>query len=134
MILVLLNYSISCQANDYTILPLRGSENEDTTKVLIDLKLIKSANIKMIERKYLLEEMIIKDSIIHSYKTLTDIQNKEIEEYKIGYDKINKFNIDLSRENTKINNSLNNYKSSTVVLGGITLAISLTLVLFFVLN
>lgn len=134
MILVLLNYSISCQANDYTILSLRGSENEDTTKVLIDLKLIKSANIKMIERKYLLEEMIIKDSIIHSYKTLTDIQNKEIEEYKIGYDKINKFNLDLSKENTKINNSLNNYKSSTVVLGGITLAISLTLVLFFVLN
>ena len=129
MILVLLNYSIHCHANNTRYIPLRGSEYKDTIKVLIDIDAIKSANIKLIERKYLLEELVVKDSIILSYKELNDIQNKEIEDYKRKYTNICQFNEHLTKENIKVNKNVNTFKTSTVVLGGFTFAVTISLLL-----
>ena len=129
MILVLLSCSINCHASNIRNIPLRGSEYEDTTKVLVDIDVIKLANIKLIERKYLLEELVVKDSIIFAYKELNDVQNKELNDYKRKYNTIYEFNEYLAKENIKVNKDVNKFKTSTVVLGGFTFAVAISLLL-----
>ena len=63
MIVVLLNYSNNLLANINDTVPLRGSEYEDSALVLVPIKNIKIANIKLTERKYLIKELFVKDSI-----------------------------------------------------------------------
>lgn len=134
MILLLFNCLINCQANNMGIIPLRGSEYEDTMKVFVDIKSIKSANIKMIERKYLLEELVVKDSIIFSYKNLLDVQNKEIKDYEKNYKKIYNYNEQLLNKNIEINKDVKLYKTTSVVFGSLSFALTLTLILFLIIK
>lgn len=134
MILLLFNCLINCQANDMSIVTLRGSEYEDTVKVFVDIKSIKSANIKMIERKYLLEELVVKDSIIFSYKNLLDVQNKEIKDYEKNYKKIYNYNEQLLNKNIEINKDVKLYKTTSVVFGSLSFALTLTLILFLIIK
>lgn len=73
MILMLLSCFINLQAQDNRVSPLRGSECETgTTFVKVSIDAIKSANIKLIEREYLIKINNEKDSIICMYDSYTD--------------------------------------------------------------
>ena len=103
------------------------STGEDTTKVLIELKYIRSANIKLLERQYLIETGIQKDSIILSYKKYVNEQNIIIDNYKNAISKSNDINNKLSK-------NLDKQKKLTRVCGTVAGVSILTIVLLVVSN
>lgn len=70
---MLLNCFINLQAQNNNDSPLRASRYEtDTIFVEISIDAIKQANIKLIEREYLIKINNEKDSIINVYNSYTD--------------------------------------------------------------
>lgn len=83
---MLLSCFINLQAEDNSCFPLRGSEYEtDTTFVKVSIDAIKSANIKLIEREYLIKINNEKDSIIHTYHNYTDSIYNDLHNLVIKY-------------------------------------------------
>ena len=64
MILLLSNYFLNLQANSLDSVPFTGKQIIEDTCVTVPIRLIRSANNKMIERKYLLKIVDAQDSII----------------------------------------------------------------------
>ena len=62
--LLLLNCFLSLRANDLDSVPFTGKQIIEDTCVTVPIRLIRSANDKMIERKYLLKVADAQDSII----------------------------------------------------------------------
>lgn len=89
-------------------LPLRGSDLEDSIKVELPISLIKKANERLIERKYLISIYYEQDSIIqfqNSYIAnqsiiINDMQNRIITNNQINED-LNKA-LDKQKKKNKI--------------------------------
>ena len=71
MIPMLLYCSSNLQAND-DITSLRGSNSEDSLKVLIPIANIRNANAKLIHRNYLIQIVNNQDTIIREQQKIID--------------------------------------------------------------
>ena len=99
----------------------------DSNNVVISIDYIRLANIKLIERKCLIEENNQKDSIIINYKTYVEKQNEIIDDYKKNLEEYNRINNQLSKK-------LNRQKKTSLVCGTIAGAAILTIILIGVGN
>lgn len=104
MILVLLNFlKVWSQNND---LSLRGINHNADTTIAINIDYIRKANIKLIERKYLLKLNLEKDSIINlkndyineQYIIIDSLNNKLVTQHKV----INNITEDLNKQKKNI--------------------------------
>lgn len=104
MILVLLNFlKVWSQNND---LSLRGINHNTDTTITINIDYIRKANIKLIERKYLLKLNSEKDSIINlkndyineQYIIIDSLNNKLVTQHKV----INNITEDLNKQKKNI--------------------------------
>lgn len=92
MILLLSNCFLNLQANNLYRVPFTGEQMIEDTCVTVPIRLIRSANDKMIERKYLLKITDVQDSII-CLKTnyilqqdtiINDLKNRILETNRIN--------------------------------------------------
>lgn len=127
MIVALLSYSSNSLLIANDSVPLRGSGFEDSTLVLVPIKNIKIANIKLVERKYILKELNIKDSILNLKNDYIKIQESEINNYKTYINNIESLNSNL---NTKVNN----YKRNFTICGSITVSVVSLAVIYLLLK
>lgn len=108
MIVLLLIYSNQCQAQTNDSLPSTGDLQLSDTAITIDIKYIRLANAKLIERKYLLNIVNEQDSIIsfkdnyiaEQKKIITDFQNRVDNAIKIN--EAIKQDIEKQKKRTKI--------------------------------
>lgn len=106
MILVLLNFlKVWSQNND---LSLRGINHNTDTTITINIDYIRKANIKLIERKYLLKLNSEKDSII-------DLKNDYINEQYIIIDSLNNKLITQHKVINNITEDLNKQKKNIII-------------------
>lgn len=125
--IVLLSYSKNLLANINDTVPLRGSECEDSALVLVPIKNIKIANIKLTERKYLIKELFVKDSILNLKDYYIQIQESEIDNYK-------KYIQNLESLNNNLNTKVDNYKRNFTIYGSITISVVSLTVLYLLLK
>lgn len=84
--MMLLSCSINLQAQTNNVSSLRGSDcKSDTTFVKVSIDAIKQANIKLIERQYLIKINNEKDSIICMYDSYTDSIYNNLHDLVIKY-------------------------------------------------
>ena len=126
MILLLLSASKSWSTNNNDTIPLRGDFHTDSTYAIIPINFIKKANIKLIERKYFIKEINVKDSIISLQNELILQQTKDINIYKLHIDESYKINADINEQLIKYKKRINLYNN--IGIGGAT-AILLYLIL-----
>lgn len=122
MILVLLNFlKVWSQNND---LPLRGINHNADTTITINIDYIRKANIKLIERKYLLKLNSEKDSII-------DLKNDYINEQYIIIDSLNNKLITQHKVINNITEDLNKQKKNIIIysVGGTLIGIIIGLII-----
>ena len=94
MILLLSNYFLNLQANSLDSVPFTGEQIIEDTCVTVPIRLIRSANNKMIERKYLLKVVDTQDSIIQLNNEyilqqdtiINDLKNRILETNRINND------------------------------------------------
>ena len=124
MIALVLSYSKGwCQSDNDTI-PLRGNADSDVM-VSVGINYIEQANIKLYERKMLLELNIEKDTIIAFKDSYILEQERIIKDFQ---EKINKGN-DINKE---ISKNLERQKKITYIVGGVAGAsIITTIILIF---
>ena len=92
MILLLSNCFLNLQANSLDSIPFTGEQIIEDTCVNVPIKLIRSANNKMIERKYLLKVVDTQDSIIQLNNEyilqqdtiINDLKNRILETNRIN--------------------------------------------------
>ena len=112
-----------CQSDNDTI-PLRGNADSDAM-ISVGINYIKQANIKLYERKMLLELNAEKDTIIAFKDSYILEQERIIKDFQ---EKINKGN-DINKE---ISRNLERQKKITYVVGGVAGAsIITTIILIF---
>lgn len=114
-------------ANNNDTIPLRGNEYNDSLNVLIPIKNIRNANVKLIERKYLIKEIEVKDSIIDLKNKYIDFQVNEINSYT------NYIN-DVENINEKLNKQLKRYKKGLVITSGVTIVVTGSVLLYLFLK
>lgn len=84
--MMLLSCFINLQAQSNDVSPLRGSDyKSDKTFVKVSIDAIKQANIKLIERQYLIKINNEKDSIIRMYDSYTDSIYNNLHDLVIKY-------------------------------------------------
>lgn len=119
MIVLLLSYSISyAQTNSNN--PSTGEiKQSDTTKVIIPIEYIKNANIKMIERLYLLQINKEQDSIILMKDKYINKQQKIITDFQKKVSDANKLNENIKKdlEKQKIKNKVITYGAGATIIG-----------------
>lgn len=110
------------------MIPSTGEKiQNDTSLVTIPIKYIKLANVKLLERNYLLEINEVKDSIINDYE-------KCIKEYE-RIDKEYTAKLELSHSiNKDLHKSLERQKKTSLVLGSVAGASVLTIILIALVN
>lgn len=107
MLLLICSKNLLAQTND-SILPSTGDLQLSDTAVTINIKYIRLANAKLIERKYLLDIVNEQDSIIsfkdnyiiEQKKIITDFQNRVDNAIKIN--EAIKQDIEKQKKRTKI--------------------------------
>lgn len=110
MMIVLLLNCLKIYAQD---IPSTGwKNNADTVYVSIPIEYIRLANQKMIERNYLEEVNIVKDSIIVDYKNTIDEYRRMHQDYSARVAEYNRINEDLARK-------LNRQRKTSLVCGTI---------------
>lgn len=121
----LLNYA---KVNNDEI-PLRGSADSliIDTCVNININLLRKANIKMIERNYLLEINNEQDSIINMKDKYINEQQKIITDFQKRIETNNKIS-------QAIQNDLNKQKFRTKIIGGIAGSIIAGLIVGLLIN
>lgn len=105
MILLLSNCFLNLQANSLDSIHFTGEQIIEDTCVNVPIKLIRSANNKMIERKYLLKVVDAQDSIIQLNNEyilqqdtiINDLKNRILENNKIN----NELEEQYKKERTK---------------------------------
>lgn len=109
---MLLSNSLNLLANDNDTLPLRGiGYKSDTAIAKIPINLIRKANVKMIERIYLLDINKQQDSIIIMKDKYINEQKKIIIDFQNRVNEVNKLN-------QSVNNSLKKEKrKNNIILG-----------------
>lgn len=108
MIVLLLNYSKNLQAATNDGIPSTGGvECSDSAVIAVPALLIKKANAKMIERKYLLLITNEQDSIILMKDKYINEQQKTIVDFQQRVKEVNKINqqinTDLAKQRSKFN-------------------------------
>lgn len=112
-----------CQSNNDTI-PLRGNA-DSTIMVTVGINYIKQANIKLYERKMLLEINAEKDTIIAFKDSYILEQERIIKQFQNKVQQGNDINNELSR-------NLERQKKITYIIGGVAGAsIITTIILIF---
>lgn len=127
ILLSLISFSSWCQRinNDF---PLRGINHSDTTEYAkVPVSYIKKANVKLLERKYLLKINNEKDSVIQYYTSYVNNQNIIITE-------LNKNYIDVQNLNKTIQKDLDKQKNKTKVLTYTTVGAITVIVLTILLK
>lgn len=127
ILLSLISFSSWCQRinNDF---PLRGINHNDTTEYAkVPVSYIKKANVKLLERKYLLKINNEKDSVIQYYTSYVNNQNIIITE-------LNKNYIDVQNLNKTIQKDLDKQKNKTKVLTYTTVGAITVIVLTILLK
>lgn len=127
ILLSLISFSSWCQRinNDF---PLRGINHSDTTEYAkVPVSYIKKANVKLLERKYLLKINNEKDSVIQYYTSYVNNQNIIIIE-------LNKNYIDVQNLNKTIQKDLDKQKNKTKVLTYTTVGAITVIVLTILLK
>lgn len=112
-----------CQ-NDNDTIPLRGNA-DSTTMVTVGINYIKQANIKLYERKMLLEINAEKDTIIAFKDSYILEQKRIIKQFQDRVQQGNDINNELSR-------NLERQKKITYIIGGVAgVSIITTIILIF---
>lgn len=125
---MLLSNSLSLLASDNDTLPLRGSNHKsDTTIAKIPISLIRKANIKMIERIYLLDINKQQDSIIIMKDKYINEQKKIIVDFQNRVNEANKLN-------QVVNNSLEKEKRKNNIITGASVSIIVTLLISLIIK
>ena len=101
MILLLSNYFLNLQANSLDSVPFTGEQIIKDTCVIVPIRLIRSANNKMIERKYLLKVVDAQDSIIQLNNKYVLQQDTIINDLKNRILETNRINNDLEERYKK---------------------------------
>ena len=104
-----------------------GNQIETDSLVTINIKYIRLANEKLLERQYLLDVNHYKDSIIGDYRQYVKEQEKINNIYKnklSEYDRINK----------ELNKSLDKKQKTNLILGSVSAASIVTIVLLAIIK
>lgn len=101
MILLLSNCFLNLQANNLDSVSITGEQIMEDTCVSVPIKLIRSANNKMIERKYLLKVVDTQDSIIRLNNEYILQQDTIINDLKDRILETNRINNDLQEQYKK---------------------------------
>ena len=135
MILLLLNCFINLQANDITspdsIVLFTGQQICSDTLITVPINIIRKANDKMIERKYLLKVNAAQDSIICLNNDYIIQQDSIIFDLKNRILKTNKINEDLQKQYEKERKKKIIYGS---VAGGLAVGIVVSVVTAIFIN
>lgn len=123
MLLLLNSLKCWCQNN----VPLRGSELNDSVTAIISIDLLRQANIKLIERKYLIQENKAKDSLLVLKNDLIYIQNNKINMY-------NSHLTSLCIYNNELNNQISNYKKQISIYNSIGIGATIGIIVFILLR
>ena len=126
MTLLLLNCFLNLQASEQDSVPFTGEQFIEDTCVSVPIKFIRSANDKMIERKYLLKVTEAQDSIIVLNKKyilqqdtiIDDLQNRILE---------------CNRINTDLQNSYKKERNKKIIYGSIAATLAVTTITSVVL-
>lgn len=114
-------------ANDNVIPSTGDLIQTDTATAVIPIYLIKQANVKMIERLYLLEINKQQDSIIQ-------LKDKYINEQQLIIDDFQNKIIKANDLNNNIKNELDKEKTKTKIFGGIAGASILAIIISLFIN
>lgn len=101
MILLLSNYFLNLQANSLDSVHFTGEQIIEDTCVTVPIRLIRSANNKMIERKYLLKVVDAQDSIIQLNNEYVLQQDTIINDLKNRILETNRINNELQEQYKK---------------------------------
>lgn len=101
MILLLSNYFLNLQANSLDSVHFTGEQIIEDTCVTVPIRLIRSANNKMTERKYLLKVVDAQDSIIQLNNKYVLQQDTIINDLKNRILETNRINNDLEEQYKK---------------------------------
>ena len=124
MIALVLNCLKGWCQSDNDIIPLRGNADSDVV-VSVGINYIKQANIKLYERKMLLELNAEKDTIIAFKDSYILEQERIIKDFQNRVNKGNDINEEISR-------NLERQKKITYIIGGVAGAsIITTIILIF---
>lgn len=126
MTLLLFNCFLNLQASEQDSVPFTGEQFIEDTCVSVPIKFIRSANDKMIERKYLLKVTEAQDSIIVLNKKyilqqdtiIDDLQNRILE---------------CNRINTDLQNSYKKERNKKIIYGSIAATLAVTTITSVVL-
>ena len=128
MIVLLLSSSKSLLGQTNDSIPSTGNLIQtDTAVAVIPIYLIKQANVKMIERLYLLEINKQQDSIIQ-------LKDKYINEQQLIIDDFQNKIIKANDLNNNIKNELDKEKTKTKIFGGIAGASILAIIISLFIN
>lgn len=119
IVLLLNSLNLLAQQNN-TNVPLRGSEcSSDTAVAVVPINLLKKANVKMIERNYLININKEQDSIIIMKDKYINEQQKIIADFQMRVNNTNKLNesIKLDLERQKRKNKIISYGAGGVIFG-----------------
>ena len=119
IVLLLNSLNLLAQQNN-TNVSLRGSEcSSDTAVTVVPINLLKKANVKMIERNYLININKEQDSIIIMKDKYINEQQKVITDFQMRVNNTNKLNdsIKLDLERQKRKNKIISYGAGGVIFG-----------------
>ena len=119
IVLLLNSLNLLAQQNNINV-PLRGSEcSSDTAVAVVQINLLKKANVKMIERNYLININKEQDSIIIMKDKYINEQQKVIADFQMRVNNTNKLNesIKLDLERQKRKNKIISYGAGGVIFG-----------------
>ena len=117
---MLLNNLNSLQAQINSNTPSTGNLlKADTTVAVIPIELIRQANVKMVERLYLIKINNEQDSIIDMKDKYINEQQKVIVDFQKRIDDTNKLNkkIQTDLEKQKIKSKIIGYSAGAVIVG-----------------
>lgn len=114
---MLLSCSISLAQNNARIVPSTGEELlSDTAVAVIPVYLLKQANAKMIERKYLLKIVSQQDTIINNKDSIISIINNDKNKFLNAYQIERDNNKAIKKKLDKVLNNNKVYKSVISIL------------------
>ncbi len=119
IVLLLNSLNLLAQQNNINV-PLRGSEcSSDTAVAVVQINLLKKANVKMIERNYLININKEQDSIIIVKDKYINEQQKVIADFQMRVNNTNKLNesIKLDLERQKRKNKIISYGAGGIIFG-----------------
>lgn len=118
MILLLSSLSSYAQTNDNHSSTGQVKES-DTTIVAIPIKYIRNANIKLIERLYLLEINKQQDTLINMKDSYINEQKRIITDFQKRVDEANKINqaVKQDLDKQKIKNKVITYSAGATIIG-----------------